>query len=95
MAGDIGGTYKEKIYSELDLESLQDIRWHSKLCIFNNILNLMSPQYFSDIIPGTTIRYASRYAKNIPLARVKNNIVINNYEHFFTVCNNLSRMNLT
>ena len=33
----------------------------------------MSPIYFSDIIPSTTRRYASRNVNNIPLVRVNNN----------------------
>ena len=61
ITGAIRGTSREKIYSELGLESLQDRRWYRKLCVFYKILNNMSPKYLSDIIPITTRRYFSRY----------------------------------
>ena len=61
ITGAIRGTSREKIYSELGLESLQDRRWYRKLCVFYKILNNMSPKYLSDIIPVTTRRYFSRY----------------------------------
>ena len=54
ITGAIRGTSREKIYSELGLESLQDRRWYIKLCVFYKILNNMSPIYLSDIIPSTT-----------------------------------------
>ena len=47
----IRGTSREKIYSELGLESLQDRRWYRKLYVFYKILNNMSPKYLSYIIP--------------------------------------------
>ena len=34
ITGAIRGTSREKIYSELGLESLQDRRWYRKLCAF-------------------------------------------------------------
>ena len=34
ITGAISGTSREKIYSELDLESLQDRCWYRKLCVF-------------------------------------------------------------
>ena len=34
----IRGTSRDKIYSELGLESLQDRRWYKKLCVFYKIL---------------------------------------------------------
>ena len=38
ITGAIRGTSREKIYSELGLESLQDRRWYKKLCVFYKIL---------------------------------------------------------
>ena len=77
IAGVIRGTSREKVYSELGLESLQDRRWYRKLCVFYKILNNMLPKYLSDIIPSTTRRYSSRNENNIPLVRVNNNYFMN------------------
>ena len=54
ITGAIRGTSRQKIYSLLGLESIQDRRWYRKLCVFYKILNNMSPIYLSDIIPSTT-----------------------------------------
>ena len=37
ITGAIRGTSREKVYSELGLESLQDRRWYRKLCFLQNI----------------------------------------------------------
>ena len=79
ITGAIRGTSREKIYSELGLESLQDRRWYRKLCVFYKILNNMSPKYLSDIIPSTTRRYSSRNANNIPLVRANTNYFMNTF----------------
>ena len=34
ITGAIRGTSREKMYQELDLESLQQRRWYGKLCLF-------------------------------------------------------------
>ena len=72
-------TSREKIYSALGLESLQDRRWYRKLCVFYKILNNMSPKYLRDKIPSTTRRYSSRNANNIPSVRVNNNYFMNTF----------------
>ena len=77
ITGAIRGTSREKIYSELGLESLQDRRWYRKLCVFDKILNNMSLKYLSDIIPSTTRRYSSGNANNIPLVRANNYYFMN------------------
>ena len=79
ITGVIRGTSREKIYSELGLESLQDRRWYRKLCVFYKILTNMSPKYLSDIIPSTTRRYSSRNANNIPLVSGNNNYFMNTF----------------
>ena len=79
ITGAIKGTSREKIYPELDLESLQDGRWYRKLCVFYKILNTMSPKYLSDIIPSTNRRYSSRNATNIPLVSVNNNYFMSTF----------------
>ena len=42
MKGIIRGNYREKIYSELDMASLQDKRWYRQLCGFYKILDNIS-----------------------------------------------------
>ena len=79
ITGAIRGTSREKVYSELGLESLQDRRWYRKLCVFYKILDNMSPKYLSDIIPSTTRRYSSRNENNIPLVRVNNNYFMSTF----------------
>ena len=74
ITGTIKGTPREKIYSELVLESIQD----RKLCTFYKILNSMSHKYLSEIISSITKRHASRNANSIPLVRV-NNYFMNNF----------------
>ena len=46
----IKGTSREKIYSELGLELLEDVRWYRKLCVFYKILNTITHIYLTDII---------------------------------------------
>ena len=79
IAGAICGTSREKIYSELGLESLQGRRWYRKLCVFYKILNNMSPKYLGDIIPSTNRRYSSRNTNNIPLVRANTNYFMNTF----------------
>ena len=90
ITGVIRGTSREKIYSELGLESLQDRRWSRKLCVFYKILNNMSPKYLSDKIPSTTRRSSSRNVNNIPLVRANNNYFMNMFfPSTITECNKL------
>ena len=79
ITGTIRGTFRETIYSELGLESLQDRRWYRKLCVFYKILTNMSPKYLSGITPSTTRRYFSRNANNILLVRVYNNYFMDTF----------------
>ena len=79
ITGTIRGTSREKVYSELGLESLQYRLWYRKLCVFYKISNNMSPKYLSDIIPSTTRRYSSRNENNIPLVRVNNSNFMNTF----------------
>ena len=67
ITGAIRRTSREKIYSEIGLESLQDRCWYRKLCVFYKILNNMSSKYLNDILPSTARRCYSRNASNIPL----------------------------
>ena len=71
ITGAIRGTSREKIYQELDLESLQQRRWYGKLCLFFKIYKNQCPKYFFDIIPELTCPYRTRNAQNIPHINVK------------------------
>ena len=56
ITGAIRGTSKEKLFEELELESLQHRRWYRKLCCFYKILK--SPNYLFNIIPKLTRSYS-------------------------------------
>ena len=71
ITGAIRGTSREKIYQELDLESLQQRRWYGKLCLFFKIYKNQCPKYFFDIIPQSNCPYRTRNAQNIPHINVK------------------------
>ena len=51
ITGCFRGTSREKLYSELGLESLSDRRYYRRLVSFYKILNGMAPRYLSDLIP--------------------------------------------
>ena len=49
--GAIRGTSKEKLYSELGLESLQKGRWYRKLSFLYKVISNQSPSYLFNMIP--------------------------------------------
>ena len=51
IMGAIGGTSKEKLYQELDFESLKDKRWFRQLCYLYKIVSTKPPIYLYDLIP--------------------------------------------
>ena len=51
ITGAIRGTYSEKFYQELGLESLRSRRWLRKLCLFYKIYKNKSPSYLYNLIP--------------------------------------------
>ena len=93
ITGAIRGTSREKAYSELGLESLQDRRLYRKLCVFYKTSNNMSPKYLSDTIPSTTRRYSSRNENNIPLVRVNNIYFMNTF--FPSTINEWNKLDLS
>ena len=64
ITGAIRGTYKEKLFEELGLESLQHSRWYRKLCCFYKILKDQSPKYLFNIIPKLNRPYSTRNTNN-------------------------------
>ena len=62
----IRGTSREKLYQELDFESLQQRRWYRKLC-----LSSQSPKYLFKLIPRARQTYMRRNKNSITLFNVK------------------------
>ena len=79
LTGAIRGTSKEKIYQELDLESLQIRRWYRKLCLFYKIYKIQSPSYLYNIIPTTNMHYTFRNSDKIPFFKTKHNFFRNSF----------------
>ena len=50
ITGAIRGSYREKLYQELGLESLQQRRWYRKLCYFFKLTKNKSPTSIYSII---------------------------------------------
>ena len=64
ITGAINGTYRDKIYQELDLDSLADRRWSRKLIFSHKIILGLQASYLQNyLIPYDNVRtYLSRYA---------------------------------
>ena len=65
ITGAMRGTFKEKIYQELGLESLQSRRWYRNLTMFYKIYKNKSLFYLFNLIPEKT-SYATRNVNCIP-----------------------------
>ena len=59
ITGCIRGTSREKLYSELGIESLADRRFSRRLCSFYKIVNGQAPQYLQTFIPTRRIASVS------------------------------------
>ena len=66
VTGAVRGTSREKLYQELDFESLRKGRWYRKLCCLFKIIKKQSPCYLFQLVPPPNIRYFSRNSENIP-----------------------------
>jgi len=75
ITGAVQGSSKEKLYSELGLESLQNRRWYRRLCTFYKIKTSEHPKYLFDLIP-TQNNYGTRF-KNIPQINCRTNFFKN------------------
>ena len=69
ILGAIRGSYMEKVYQELGLESLQSRRWMRKLCLFYKIYREKSLSYLFELIPSNNRVYALRNPEKIPMFR--------------------------
>ena len=68
----IRGSFREKLYQELGLETLQQQRWYRKLCCFYKILKSQSPKYLYSIIPIHNMSYGTGQCNKIPAINLKN-----------------------
>ena len=75
ITGAIRGTSKEKLYQELELESLEKRRWYQKLCYFYKIFNKQSPTYLLNIISMSNRSYFTRYVENVSSFKVRHDFI--------------------
>ena len=66
ITGCIKGTSKDRLYSEVGLESLKQRRWYRRLTAFYQIITTKSPFYLFSIIPKPTVHMQTRSSVNIP-----------------------------
>ena len=59
ITGAIKGTFRKKLYQELRLEYLQQIRCMERLCLFCKFVSTKIPSYIYDIIPP--VRQSQRH----------------------------------
>ena len=55
ITGCFRGTSREKLYNELGLETLADMRWFRKFLFFHKIINGLSPPYLRRFPPQPNI----------------------------------------
>ena len=79
ITGAIRGTSIEKIYQELDLESLQLRRWYRKLCLLYKVFKNEYTKYLFQLIPVICTPNATRTDSNIPLIKTKHNFFKNSF----------------
>ena len=65
ITGAIRGTSREKLYAELDTESLKFRRWFRKLACFYKIQSTGLPKYLLQLIPTNNHSYTLRKPLNM------------------------------
>ena len=65
ITGCFRGTSRDKLYSELGLESLADRRFYRRLIAFYKIVNKKAPQYLIDYLPTQDL--VSINLRNMPV----------------------------
>ena len=71
ITGAIRGTSREKLYEELDLDSLQLRRWFRKYKLFNN----EHPHYLFKLIPSRSSSYVPRNIHSIPFFKTRHSFL--------------------
>ena len=75
ITGAIRGTSREKLYEELDLESLQLRRWSKKLSCVYKLFNSEHHHYLLKLIPSRSSSYVTRnYSTIIEWSKLDHNI---------------------
>ena len=64
ITGTIRGTYQEKLYQRLGLESLRSRRWLKRVCYFYKPIKTQKPLYLFNLIPPklNSLRYRNSYS---------------------------------
>ena len=78
ITGAIRGTSREKLYQELELESLQKRHWY-RLCYIFKKLKGQSPDYLSKILPNIRRAYNTTNVDYIPCFNIKHNFFKNSF----------------
>ena len=92
LTGAIRGSFREKLYQELGLESLQQQRWYRKLCYFFKLTKNKSSKYLFDNISTARSTYRARNIDNIPQFNVRHTFLRNSYvPSIVTEWNNLDK----
>ena len=73
ITGAIRATSREKLYYELDFESLVSKRWYPKLCCFRKAFKTQAPRYLFEVIPTAKRAYITRNNDKLPHFKVKHN----------------------
>ena len=79
ITGAIRGTFREKLYQELGLESLRKRRCYRKLCYFFKICKGQSPEYLFRILPSISKAYNTRTNDKMSVFSDKHNFFINSF----------------
>ena len=79
ITGAIRGSSREKLYQELDFESLQQRRWYRKLSSFCKVFKNESLRYLFNIIPIRNPAYSTWNHINIPLFKTTHNFFKNSF----------------
>ena len=87
-AGSIKSSSTEKLYQELQLESLSVRRWYRKLSFFFKNCNNETPPYLSDLLPKN--KQHTRNSNDLPIFRVPLLKMLEKY--VLSICNTCIRM---
>ena len=79
ITGAIRGNSREKIYQELDLQSLTSRRWYRKRAMFSKTYKATNPFHIFKLIPEKTSSYAPRNVDGIPLIKIKHTFFKNTF----------------
>ena len=84
ITGCIRGSSREKLYSELGLESLADRRYSRRMCFFYKIMNGYAPSYLKECLPvKNEVSYSFRSRKPVKQMTVRTECFRNS---FFPFC---------